>query len=107
MYDVLNNWIIYKTLISKMEGKVQKLENFSEANPTAIKLFVQFVSRVSPFYIDCLLILLFSLVSNTTLNNRTTFLNNNYFYKWLLEIIFFFNNKENEKLVEESEKTNI
>ena len=107
MYDVLNNWIIYKTLISKMEGKVQKLENFSEANPTAIKLFVQFVSRVSPFYIDCLLILLFSLVSNTTLNNRTTFLNNNYFYKWLLEIIFFFNNKENEKLVEESERTNI
>ena len=107
IYDVLNNWIIYKIYISKKEGNVEKLESIYQVNPTAINIFIQFVSKVSPYYIDCLLILLYSLVTNTTINNRTTFLNNDYFYKWLFEIIFFFNNKENEVLVEEKEKTNI
>ena len=104
MYDVMNNWIIYNILVSKKEGNVKKYENYSEANPTAINIFIYFVSKISPYYIDCLLILLFSIVSNTTINNNKTFLNNDYFYKWLFEIIFFFNNKENEKLIEENEK---
>ena len=107
MYDVLNNWMIYKILVSKKEGNIEKLENLYEVNPTAINIFIQFVSKVSPYYIDCLLILLYSLVSNTTINNRGTFLNNDYFYKWLFEIIYFFNNKENEVLVDEKERTNI
>ena len=107
MYDVMNNWIIYNILVSKKEGNVKKYENYSEANPTAINIFIYFVSKISPFYIDCLLILLFSIVSNTTINNNKTFLNNDYFYKWLFEIIFFFNNKENEKLIEENEKNYI
>ena len=107
MYDVLNNWIIYKILVTKKEGNKEKIENYEEANPTAIKIFIQFVSKVSPFYIDCLLILLYSITSNTTINHNKTFMKNDYFYKWLFEVIFFFNNKENEKLVEEKEKTNI
>ena len=107
MYDVMNNWIIYNILVSKKEGNVKKYENYSEANPTAINIFIYFVSKISPYYIDCLLILLFSIVSNTTINNNKTFLNNDYFYKWLFEIIFFFNNKENEKLIEENEKNYI
>ena len=107
LYDVLNNWIKYKIIVSKKEGNIEKLETFSEANSTAINIFVKFVSKVSPYYLDCLLILLFSIVTNTTINNRETFLNDDYFYKWLYEIIFFFNNKENENLVEESQKTHI
>ena len=104
MYDVMNNWIIYNILVSKKEGNVKKYENYSEANPTAINIFIYFVSKISPYYIDCLLILLFSIVSNTTINNNKTFLNNDYFYKWLFEIIFFLNNKENEKLIEKKKK---
>ena len=107
MYEVINNWITYKILISKKVGNTEKIESYSEANVTAINLFIIYVSKVSPFYIDCLLILLFSIISNTTINNNKTFLNNDYFFKWLFEIIFFFNNKENEKLIEENEKTNI
>ena len=104
IYDVLNNWIIFKTLELNKEGK---FENVYHVNSTAINIFIHFVSKVSPYYIDSLLILLYSLVTNTTIKNRNTFLNNNYFYKWLFEIIFFFTNKENEILVEEKEKTNI
>ena len=107
MYEVINNWITYKILIWKKMGNAEKLESYSEANIIAINIFIIYVSKVSPFYIDCLLILLFSIISNTTINNNKTFLNNDYFYKWLFEIIFFFNNKENEKLIEESQKTNI
>ena len=107
IYDILNNWILFKTLVSKKEGNIEKIESVYQVNLTAINIFIEFVSKISPYYIDCLLILLYSLVSNTTIKNRTTFLNNDYFYKWLFEIIFFFNNKENEVLVEEKEKTNI
>ena len=107
MYEVINNWITYKILIWKKMGNAEKLESYSEANIIAINIFIYFVSKISPYYIDCLLILLFSIVSNTTINNNKTFLYNDYFYKWLFEIIFFFNNKENEKLIEENEKNYI
>ena len=107
IYEILNRMMIYKVLISKMEGNVEKVDNGYKVNPVVINIFIIFVSKVSPYYIDSLLILLFSLVANTTIFNRETFLNNDYFYKWLFEIIFFFNNKENEALVEEKEKTYI
>ena len=107
IYEILNRMMIYKVLISKMEGNVEKVDNGYKVNPVVINIFIIFVSKVSPYYIDSLLILLFSLVANTTIFNRETFLNNDYFYKWLFEIIFFFNNKENEVLVEEKEKTYI
>ena len=106
IYDILNRMIIYKVAIKKIEGNTEKEERGYKVNPTVIYIYILFVSKMSPYYIDCLLILLFSLVTNTTIINRTTFLNNDYFYKWLFEIIFFFNNKENEVLVEEKEKTN-
>ena len=105
MWNVLNNWITYKSFVPIKEEKEEKLVNYLFANQSVINIFIQFVSRVSPYYIDCLLILLFSLVTNTTIYNRNIFLKNKYFYKWLFEIIYFFHNKENEKLIEEKEKS--
>jgi hypothetical protein len=77
------------------------------ANPSVMNVFIQFVSKVSPYYIDCFLILLFSLVTNVTIKNIDIFLSNNNFTKWIIEVIFFFNNKQNEKLIEENQKSNI
>ena len=107
LYNVLNNWMTYKSTVSIGEGKEQKIVNYLFANPSIINIFIQFVSKVSYFYIDCFLILLYSLITNITIYNRNLFLNNNYFYKWLFEIIFFFNNKENEKSINENEKQHI
>ena len=105
LWNVLNNWITYKSIIPIEHGNGKKLVNYLFANPSVINIFIQFVSKVSPYYIDCLLILLFSLVTNITIYNRNVFLNNNSFYKWLFEIIYFFHNKNNEKLIEEKEKS--
>ena len=107
LWNVLNNWITYKSLFPINKGNEKKMLNYLYANSSVIKIFIEFVSKVSPYYIDCLLILLFSLVTNITIYNIDIFLNNHYFYKWLFEIIYFFYNKHNEILVEEKEKTNI
>ena len=104
-WNVLNNWITYKSFISIEHGNEKKLENYLFANPSVINIFIKFVSKVSPYYIDCLLILLFSLVTNITIYNRNIFLKNNSFYKWLFEIIYYFHNKNNEVFVEEKDKS--
>ena len=105
MWNVLNNWITSKSFVPIKEGKEEKLVNYLFSNQSVINIFIQFVSKVSPYYIDCLLILLYSLVTNTTIYNRNIFFKNSSFYKWLFEIIYFFHNKENEKLIEEKEKS--
>ena len=107
LYNVLNNWITYRTSASIGEGKDTKILNYLFANPSIINIFIQFVTKVSAYYIDCFLILLFSLITNSTIYNRDIFLNKNSFYKWLFEIIFFFHNKENEKSISEADKQNI
>ena len=103
-WNVLNNWITYKSFIPINDGKEKKLENYLFANPSVINIFIKFVSKVSPYYIDCLLILLFSLVTNITIYNRNIFLKDNSFYKWLFEIIYYFHNKNNEVFIEEKDK---
>ena len=107
LWNALNNWITYKSISSIGTGKNKQIISKLNANQSIINIFIEFVSKVSPYYIDCFLILLFSLVSNITINNRTTFLDNNNFYKWIIEVIYFFNNKQNEQLIKENKKSNI
>ena len=105
MWNVLNNWITSKSFFPIKEGNEEKIVNYLFANKYVINIFIQFVSKVTPYYIECLLILLFSLVTNTTIYNRHIFYKNKSFYKWLFEIIYYFHNKENEKLIEEKDKS--
>ena len=105
LWNSLYNWITYKTLVKLTNEK--KMENYLFANQSVIKIFIIFVSKLSPYYIASLLILLISLIKNDIICNKNIFLTNNYFYKWLFEIIFYFYNKYNEKLIEEKEKSNI
>ena len=107
LWIVLNNWITSKYIMTITEKNEQKMVNCLYANQSVINIFIQFISKVSPYYIDGFLLLLFSLLTNVTIYNRNIFLNNDNFYKWLFEIIFFFNNKCNEKLIEEKEKSYI
>ena len=51
------------------------------ANQSVINTFIQFISKVSPYYINGFLLLLFSLLTNITIYNRNIFLNNDNFYK--------------------------
>ena len=105
MWNILNNWITNKSFMPIIQGNEKKMVNCLSSNPSLIEIFIQFVSKVSPYYIDCLLILLFSLVTNITIYNRYIFYKNNYFYKWLFEVIYFFHNKKNEPLIEDKEKS--
>ena len=105
MWNILNNWITNKSFVQIVQGNEKKMVNCFSSNPFLIEIFIQFVSKVSPYYIDCLLILLFSLVTNITIYNRYIFYKNSSFYKWLFEVIYFFHNKNNEQLIEEKEKS--
>ena len=107
LWNVLNNWITDKTIQTLKEGNQQKIINYLLADPSVMNIFIKFVSKQSPYYIDCFLILLFSLVTNVTIKNIDIFLSNNNFSKWIIEVIYFFNNKQNEKLIEENQKANI
>ena len=104
LWNVLNNWITYKSVVPLSEKKDKEFSNKIFINQSVINIFIQFVSKVSPYYIDCLLILLFSLITNITIYNRNVFLKEINFYKWLIEVIYFFYNKQNEKIINENEK---
>ena len=105
--NVLNKWVTDKSIQTFNEGNQQKIVNYLMADPSVMNILIQFVSKASPYYIDCFLILLFSLVTNVTIKNIDTFLCDNNFSKWIIEVIYFFNNTQNEKLIEESQKSNI
>ena len=107
LWNALYNWISYKSIIPIKVKNEKKMESCLLANQSVIYIFINFVSKLSPYYIASLLILLLSLIKNDIICNKNTFLNNDYFYKWLLEITFYFYNRHNEKFIEEKEKVNI
>ena len=93
MWEVLNNWLIEKPQINI--GKLLKQLPTLQINSNVITLCIEFVSKSTPFYIDTLLIILYSFLRNESIVNRDELYINKSFYPWLIETIYYFYDKDN------------
>lgn len=59
MWKILNDWLIERPPVTVL-NKLLKQELTLQINPYVITFCIEFVSKSTPFYIDTLLIILYS-----------------------------------------------
>ena len=84
MWQILNNW-----LLEKPDNNINKSFGL-QINPNVLTFCIEFVSKSTPFYIDTLLIILYSFLRNESIINRDELYSNKTFYPWLIETIYYF-----------------
>ena len=89
MWQILNNW-----LLEKPDNNINKSFGL-QINPNVLTFCIEFVSKSTPFYIDTLLIILYSFLRNESIINRDELYSNKTFYPWLIETIYYFYDKDN------------
>ena len=101
MWKILNDWLIEKP--STTLNKILKKETTLHINSYVIGFCIEFVSKSTPFYIDTLLIILYSFLRNEAIINRDILYTNKSFYPWLIETIFYFYDNENSNNFKEKD----
>ena len=93
MWKTLNNWLLERPEIdlNKFLNQIPTLQ----INPTVLTFCIEFVSKSTPFYIDTLLMMLYSFLRNELIINRDELHTNKTFYPWLIETIYYFYDKDN------------
>ena len=64
-------------------------------NSYVLSFSIQFVSKLNPFYIDSLLIIVYSFLKNPAIANKENLFKNETLYPWIIETIFFFYDTKN------------
>ena len=91
MWQILNNWLLEKPEMSLNNSFTLQI------NSIVLTFCIEFVSKSTPFYIDTLLIILYSFLRNESIINRDELYTNKSFYPWLVETIYYFYDEDNWK----------
>ena len=102
MWKILNDWLIERPPVTVL-NKLLKQELTLQINPYVITFCIEFVSKSTPFYIDTLLIILYSFLRNDSIINRDILYTNESFYPWLIETIYFFYDEKNGDYFKETD----
>ena len=93
MWKILNEWLNENNAINDFNSsnKIPSLQISSYV----LSLCIQFVTKLNPFYIDSLLIIIYSFIKNSALINKEDLYNNEMLFPWIVETIFFFYDMKN------------
>ena len=102
-WSLLNSSIKYEqNIIEKKNTKVKKYV----INPFVFNFSLDFVSKVSAFYLEQLLAIIISALKDESIINRNIFYNDKIFFPWLIDTIFYFHNNENLELNKDQDLIN-
>ena len=93
MWKVLNEWLIEND--NKNEFNISNEISHLKLNSYVLSFCISFVSKLNPFYIDSLLIIVYSFLKNSAIVNKDDLYNNELFFPWIIETIFFFYDAKN------------
>ena len=100
----------WSLLNSSFKYEQSKNDNSTKAKyiiePLIFNFSLDFVSKISAFYVYEYLVLLFSSLKDENILNRSIFYNDKIFFPWLIDTIFTFHNKENYEYIKEKELIN-
>ena len=93
MWKVLNGWLNENNTTNDFNilNKISPLQISSYV----LSLCIQFVIKLKPFYIDSLLIIVYSFIKNSALINKEDIYSNEILFPWIIETIFFFYDNKN------------
>ena len=92
MWKILNEWLLES---NKTEEINSKSSTHLKSNSCIINFCIQFASKINPFYIDSLLIIIYSFLKNSSLDNKEQLYTNEMLFPWIIETIFFFYDMKN------------
>ena len=92
MWKILNEWLLES---NKTEEINSKSSTHLKSNSCIINFCIQFASKINPFYIDSLLIIIYSFLKNSSLDNKEQLYTNEMLFPWIIETIFFFYDTKN------------
>ena len=97
MWKVLNEWLMENNITNDF-NKLNQISSL-QISSYVLSLCIQFVTKLNPYYIDSLLIIVYSFIKNSALINKEDIYYNEILYPWIIETIFFFyDNKTLEKI---------
>ena len=94
MWKVLNEWLIENNTKTDDFNSLNQMP-LLKLNSYVMTLCINFVSKLNPFYIDSLLIIVYSFLKNSSIINKEDLYNNETLFPWIIETIFFFYDKKN------------
>ena len=93
MWQILNDWLLeknqtYSTDINNSNNSNQML--LLKINSYVLSFCIQFASKLNPFYIDSLLIIIYTFFKNPAIANKEDLFMNDMLFPFIIETIFFF-----------------
>ena len=95
MWTILNEWLIENNKLDSSNINDTKSMLVLKINSFVVSLCIQFVSQLNPFYIDSLLIIIYSYFKNPAIANKEDLYENEMLFPWIIETIFFFYDTKN------------
>ena len=89
-------------LIPTEKNNILKDKNYA-INSFVFNFTMDFVSKISAFYVEEFLILLISALKDETISNRNLFYSEKIFFPWLIDTIFYFHNKKNYEYIKDKD----
>ena len=95
MWQILNTWLIENIKPNSKDINNSNQMALLKINSYVLSFSIQFVSKLNPFYIDSLLIIVYSFLKNPAIANKEDLFKNETLYPWIIETIFFFYDTKN------------